>query len=693
MKNIKHIIILSLLTLCYLACVSDDDNANFVDSAQAPSNIGLFFTVTQDNTGLVTITPSGEGATKYDIFFGDATPEPAIVNQGASVEHVYAEGTYLVKAIARGVTGLKTEFTKELVISFNAPQNLEVIIENDLAVSKQVNVTATADFAVTFDVYFGEPGIDNPVTGSIGSTVSYVYQNPGIYTITVEAMGAAIETTTYTVDFEVTEILQPINPAPTQPSRYDADYVSIFSAAYNDVPGTDFNPDWGQSGQGSSYAMFNLNGDDMLQYINLSYQGVQFGQTVDVSQMEFLHIDVWTNDVSQIKIFPISISTGEQQVTQDLVADQWNSFNIPISAFTDQGLSMADIHQFKFEGEPWAAGTVFIDNVYFYRNPAPASGLEGIWQVASEPGALMVGPSAGSGEWWSSDAQVVADRPCFFDDYYVFGLDGSFANMLGADTWVEPWQGVAAEQCAAPVAPHDGSNPATYLYDENAGTITVNGTGAYIGLPKANNAGELPNVPVPDSIVYNVTLMDNNNTMIVSVEAGPGVFWTYKLVRYISPIVGTWQVASEAGSLMVGPSAGSGDWWSSDNLVVTNRPCYFDDQYVFMSDGSFSNVLGTDTWLETWQGVAAEQCGTPVAPHDGMGAFSYDYDDMNETLTLNGAGAYLGLPKANNQGELPNVPVPNSITYDVTLLDGGNTMMVSVEAGAGVFWTYKLVKQ
>src|SRR5690606_24741308 len=222
---------------------------------------------------------------------------------------------------------------------------------------------------------------------------------------------------------------------------------------------------------------------------------------------EFLHIDVWTNDVSQIKIFPISISTGEQQVTQDLVADQWNSFNIPISAFTDQGLSMADIHQFKFEGEPWAAGTVFIDNVYFYRNPAPASGLEGIWQVASEPGALMVGPSAGSGEWWSSDAQVVADRPCFFDDYYVFGLDGSFANMLGADTWVEPWQGVAAEQCAAPVAPHDGSNPATYLYDENAGTITVNGTGAYIGLPKANNAGELPNVPVPDSIVYNVTLM------------------------------------------------------------------------------------------------------------------------------------------------------------------------------------------
>ena len=38
-------------------------------------------------------------------------------------------------------------------------------------------------------------------------------------------------------------------------------------------------------------------------------------------------------------------------------------------------------------------------------------------------------------------------------------------------------------------------------------------------------------VSVPTSITYNIVLEDNNRTMIVSIEAGDGVFWTYKLVK------------------------------------------------------------------------------------------------------------------------------------------------------------------
>lgn len=366
MKQLKNILYLCLVTLMVFTCAEDDDNADFINTAKAPSNVEVSFDVTQDNTGLVTIMPTAEGAVSFEVVFGDASENEQLPN-GEFAEHIYAEGTYNVSVIAKGVTGLTAEISQQLVVSFTAPQNLEVTIENDLAVSKQVNVTATAEYAITYDVYFGEAGNDESVSGNIGETVSYVYQEAGTYTITVVAMGAAIETTTYTQEFEVTEILQPITSAPEQPARNEEDYISIFSGAYVDIEGTDYNPDWGQSGQGSSYAMFSLNGDDMLQYINLSYQGVQFGETVNASQMEYLHIDVWTNDVSQIQIFPISIATGEQLVTQDLVADEWNSFDIPISAFTDQGLSMEDIHQFKFVGEPWAAGTVFIDNLYFWK--------------------------------------------------------------------------------------------------------------------------------------------------------------------------------------------------------------------------------------------------------------------------------------------------------------------------------------
>ncbi|WP_046745374.1 hypothetical protein, partial [Kordia zhangzhouensis] len=132
------------------------------------------------------------------------------------------------------------------------------------------------------------------------------------------------------------------------------------------------------------------------------------------------------------------------------------------------------------------------------------------------------------------------------------------------------------------------------------------------------------------------------------------------------------------------------DWWAIDDAGVTQRACFYDDEYVFGANGSFSNVLGADTWLEGWQG-GSDNCGAPVAPHDGSAAATFTYDDVAGTVTINGAGAYLGIPKANNAGELPNVPVPNSITYTVTFIDA-STISVGVEAGAGVFWTFKMIK-
>ena len=233
--------------------------------------------------------------------------------------------------------------------------------------------------------------------------------------------------------------------------------------------------------------------------------------------------------------------------------------------------------------------------------------------------------------------------------------DGSFANILGGETWVEGWQSGGDEVAGAPVAPYDGSKINAFSFYPIASKITVIGEGAYIGLPKANNAGELPNVAVPGQITYNVSFTDADS-MTVSVEAGAGVWWTYKLVRATQKISGTWTMALEAGSLGVGPSAGSVEWWSIDDAGLTQRAVYFDDQYVIGSAGSFKNILGSETWVEGWQnGGGAEGAGAPVAPHDGSVNSIYVYDDVLGKITVNGKGAYIGLPKAVNAGELPNV--------------------------------------
>lgn len=158
--------------------------------------------------------------------------------------------------------------------------------------------------------------------------------------------------------------------------------------------------------------------------------------------------------------------------------------------------------------------------------------LGGSWKIASETGALKVGSTEGSDEWWylNRDQDDITARACYFDDEYVFNLDGSFQNVLGEETWLESWQ-AGTEQCGTPLAPHDGTVPATFSYNHITGTITINGEGAYLGLPVATNDGLLNNgVPVPESITYNVIFSENNNVMTVSIEAGTGVFWTYKFI-------------------------------------------------------------------------------------------------------------------------------------------------------------------
>ena len=697
MKILKYILSLCVVVLVLTTCSDDEKDLNFISNVEAPSDLAMLFQVTQDNTGLVTITPTAQGAIGFDIYFGDDTSEPENFNNGQNTTHTYAEGVYTVIAIAYGVTGLETTLDQELVISFQAPSNLEVTIENDAAISKRVNVTASADFAVSFDVTSlgTTEETPSPLTGNIGETVFLDFLEPGTFTITVEAMGAAIETTVYTEDFEVTAIEAPLQAAPTPPSRSAGDVISIFSAAYTDVPATNYFPDWGQAGQGSGWNMFDLAGDEMLQYVNLSYQGISLadGTSVDVSGMEYLHLDVWTADaVTDIETFLINGIDGnstETPVVTSLTADNWTSIDIPVSAYTDLGQVVTDIFQLKFVGTPWAAGTVFIDNIYFYKSPSGPSPLEGTWRMLPEAGALGVGPTQGAINWWSNSTDDVNVRSCFFDDTFVFN-GGNFSNVVGSDTWLEPWQGVDPEACGAPIAPHNGSSPATYVYDESAGTLTVSGLGAYVGLAKAHNGGE-DGLPTDNTITYLVESLDANN-MVLDIEAGSGVWWRFRLTKdavETTPVDGTWIVTPVAGSLAVGPTQGATDWWSIDSAGVEARSCYFDDTYVF-SGGSFSNVLGSETWLEAWQGVEADGCGVPVAPHDGSNPGTYVYNGTAGTLTVSGSGAYIGLPKAHNGGE-DGIPVNDTITYLVNLVDA-NTMIIDIEAGSGVWWTYSLTK-
>ena len=635
-----------------------------------------------------TLFPLHDALPIFVVDFGDGSEPSSSFNVGGSVQHTYAEGSYTVKVTAKGLNNLTATGDVPLTVSFKAPENLVVEILNSDTVSKLVTVTANADYATMYEFHPGIAGVD-PVTANIGEALTYQYAEAGTYNVKVVAKGAAIAVTEFAQEFEVTAIMAPVVSAPDQPSRNVNDVVSVYSSKYTDLSGTDFYPNWGQT---TSYNEFDLNGDKMVQYANLNYQGVQFAAAQNVSNMQYLHMDVWTADLEALEIFPISVGSGEKSVTKTLTKDEWTTIEIPISDFTDQGLDMSDIHQFKFVGSPWNAGgfgTVFIDNIYFYKNPSQPTPLAGKWQVKKVAGALKAGPAKGNGDWWQSSADDVTARACFFDDDFIFNSDGSFQISMGDQTWVEAWQGASADGCAAPVAPHDGTGTYSFVHDQSTNTVTLIGKGSFIGIPKATNNGELSsndNVPVTRS--YGVELSSDGNTATFAIEFAAGAWWTFQLERKtVSPVqlMGVWQLAQEAYAVKVGPAFDNGDWWGSSADDLTTRSCFFDDSYVFGKDGSFANLMGGSTWVEAWQGASADGCATPVAPHDGSGnsTATYNYDPVNETVTLNGIGAHIGVPKATNNGELSNpADAPSSVTYKIVYIDT-NTALLGVEFAPG----------
>ncbi len=160
----------------------------------------------------------------------------------------------------------------------------------------------------------------------------------------------------------------PVVSSPAPPSRLPENVISIFSDAYTNVANTNFNPYWQQS---SWFYSVQVGGNEVLEYENFNYQGIEIGSSVNASGLKYLHVDVWTPNETSLSISPISQSTGEKAVQfTPIKLNEWNSYDIALSSFTIQGLSMADIIHLKFVGS--GKSIIYLDNIYFYKEPITA---------------------------------------------------------------------------------------------------------------------------------------------------------------------------------------------------------------------------------------------------------------------------------------------------------------------------------
>ncbi len=196
MKLLKKLFTLLLLVVLITGCKKETfEDLSSIDTATLADKLSALFEITQDNTGLVTITPNGEGVSFYEIYFGDATTTPVKVQPGKNIQHTYAEGIYDVKVVAYNIVGKKTETIQKLTVSFRAPENLDFTITKDANNNYRVSVSATALYETNFRVYFGDVPNEVPVTFLEGAVVTKTYAAVGTYNIRVVAFSGGAATT------------------------------------------------------------------------------------------------------------------------------------------------------------------------------------------------------------------------------------------------------------------------------------------------------------------------------------------------------------------------------------------------------------------------------------------------------------------------------------------------------------------
>lgn len=166
------------------------------------------------------------------------------------------------------------------------------------------------------------------------------------------------------------------NTAPV-PTEDPANVISIFSDAYNNVPVDFFNGYW-EPFQTTESADFDVNGDNILNYVNFNFVGNQFANpTVDASSKSTLHFDVYVPDgtvspqlLITLRDFGADGADGGGDDTDQaetfsgasLTPGQWNSLDMSISGMANRNRLGLIIYENLGSG----LTSFYLDNIYFY---------------------------------------------------------------------------------------------------------------------------------------------------------------------------------------------------------------------------------------------------------------------------------------------------------------------------------------
>lgn len=189
------------------------------------------------------------------------------------------------------------------------------------------------------------------------------------YSFTIQAVDGAGNVSDSSVELAVQTkkyYAEPQTAAPV-PTVDPALVQALYSDAYTVNPTWSYKESWGDA---TVYAQKNIEGDNYAYYTSFNWLGWAAATPIFIQHLEYMHIDIWAANDGRMKVTPIYGGTGlttddGKGVFVELVGQQWNHFDIPVTDF--KGLDLTSIFQMKFsDGNPELT-TFAIDNLYFYR--------------------------------------------------------------------------------------------------------------------------------------------------------------------------------------------------------------------------------------------------------------------------------------------------------------------------------------
>ena len=211
--------------------------------------------------------------------------------------------------------------------------------------------------------FFGAAGANT--TATLNNLAAGTTYNFAIYSIDSKGNRSAIKELSVKTTGET--FVLTAAPAPTKAAE---DVMSIYSDAY--TPATTYG--YGGWDQSTQVGTETVDEDNMLHLTNFNYLGFEYATQLNLSGMEYLHIDILPMQAMDFGITPILVAAGSGTKTENsqsvgtLNVKEWNSIDIPMTQFADMDFTQLS-HQLKID-KGTGSDVVYVDNIYFWKSPA-----------------------------------------------------------------------------------------------------------------------------------------------------------------------------------------------------------------------------------------------------------------------------------------------------------------------------------